>query len=1004
MKTNLMMMVTAILIGLASSSPVMAQNGGSRVDVDVEALETLGILNPGKKDELVQLGRWLFWDMQVGSGNGAQMACASCHYQAGADSHPDRVIAGENPGTTIFVPSIGVSRPIVGSMGVKTATFMAISVTGGVADAQDVVGPLGSFGRTGRQAPTAVESTFTHNFWDGRANETCNGVNPAGEPAPGIFEDSSGFAVATNIAIGGASQCSQALGPPLSGTEMSAAGRTWPELGHKMIHVTPLALQSGAVAIEAQATMYKTQIEDIFDPKYVGDDPVAGAPAIRVQIDGAPIAITQPSLTAQNFSLFWGIAIRAYEGTLTSMDDGFDPIAFPTAAQQVSFANLGCHLCHADLLSAALNSTGSNGNAFTNTAVAPLSEDIGVTEANLNLGSPTPNDVRTDAGLFKSTHLLNTPLTGPYMHDGRTLTLSEVLDFYIAGGNFPSKRTEIEPLVAATPADKANVILMMENFTDQRILAGSGPYAHPSLDMWVDNSDPSADICLNSSDSGDGLDYSGGPCCGSIATCTFTGFTDVIETLWIPVDDSSDDAEEKLSNGDMNLTSSDLELVRVGTSNQQLVGIRFNDLRIPQGATIVDATIQFTADETSSESTELTVKAEATGNAATFTNTGFDISNRTPTTENVDWDVPEWNAVGAAGPDQATPNLAVIVQNIVDRSDWVSGNSIAFIITGNGKRVAESFDGTASPVLHVEFSNVAPANQAPDAVDDGTLLDPAYITSLDHELIVPNGADDIVEPNDNVGFPAANVTAFGPGGTFAAGQPGTSTQGGALTVNADGSFSYTPSVGFSGIDSFDYVLANTEGQDTATVYIEVLDVVTLWIPVDDSSDDAEEKLSNGDMNLTSSDLELVRVGTSNQQLVGIRFNDLRIPQGATIVDATIQFTADETSSESTELTVKAEATGNAATFTNTGFDISNRTPTTENVDWDVPEWDAVDAAGPDQATPNLAVIVQNIVDRGDWVSGNSIAFIITGNGKRVAESYDGTAPSVLHVEFSTTPP
>jgi hypothetical protein len=41
----------------------------------------------------------------------------------------------------------------------------------------------------------------------------------------------------------------------------------------------------------------------------------------------------------------------------------------------------------------------------------------------------------------------------------------------------------------------------------------------------------------------------------------------------------------------------------------------------------------------------------------------------------------------------------------VDRPGWSSGNALAIIITGSGKRVAESFNGDANgaPLLHLRY-------------------------------------------------------------------------------------------------------------------------------------------------------------------------------------------------------------------------------------------------------------------------------------------------------------
>ncbi len=74
---------------------------------------------------------------------------------------------------------------------------------------------------------------------------------------------------------------------------------------------------------------------------------------------------------------------------------------------------------------------------------------------------------------------------------------------------------------------------------------------------------------------------------------------------------------------------------------------------------------------------------------------------------------PAWDAVGAAGAAQQTPNLAAVVQEVVDQGGWLAANAMAFVISGAGKRVAESFDGktAAAPLLHIEY-DTAQANEA----------------------------------------------------------------------------------------------------------------------------------------------------------------------------------------------------------------------------------------------------------------------------------------------------
>ena len=184
--------------------------------------------------------------------------------------------------------------------------------------------------------------------------------------------------------------------------------------------------------------------------------------------------------------------------------------------------------------------------------------------------------------------------------------------------------------------------------------------------------------------------------------------TNSLVPLDIRVAASSDDAEEALA-GTIDRGSSDLELIQDATD--QTVGMRFNALSIPKGATITSAYIQFKVDETSSVATALTIKGQAADNATTFLTSSFNISSRPRTAAAVSWAPDPWPTVGAIGAAQRTPNLAPVIQEIVSRPGWTSGYSLVIIITGTGKRVAVAFNGEAAgaPLLHVEYT-LAPAS------------------------------------------------------------------------------------------------------------------------------------------------------------------------------------------------------------------------------------------------------------------------------------------------------
>ena len=228
---------------------------------------------------------------------------------------------------------------------------------------------------------------------------------------------------------------------------------------------------------------------------------------------------------------------------------------------------------------------------------------------------------------------------------------------------------------------------------------------------------------------------------------------------------------------------------------------------------------------------------------------------------------------------------------------------------------------------------------------------------------------------------------------------------GTAVLNADGSVTYTATEGFSGADSFDYTISDGRGgTDTATVDVNVVTlgpVTTVESRVAASTDDAEEETGTFQVNRTSSDLELSVDGSANQ-LIGMRFTGLAIPTEAVIVSAYIQFTADEVSTGAVSLVISGEDSDNALTYTTAAGDISSRASTDASVAWNPNDWNTVGESGLDQQTSNIAAIIQEIVDRAGWTSGDAIALTISGSGARVAESYNGVQASapLLHIEWA----
>ena len=172
---------------------------------------------------------------------------------------------------------------------------------------------------------------------------------------------------------------------------------------------------------------------------------------------------------------------------------------------------------------------------------------------------------------------------------------------------------------------------------------------------------------------------------------------------------SADDAEER-SDGSMYLDSSDIEL---GVDKDaQTVGLRFVDMNIPKGSNITKAYIKFKIDEADSGTSNIIFRGEDSDSAAIFTSATSNISNRPKTSASVSWSPTDWSSIGST---VNSVDISPLIQEIISRSGWQTGNSIVVTATGTGTRTAESFDGdeTGGAVLVVEFDSNSPPTTTP---------------------------------------------------------------------------------------------------------------------------------------------------------------------------------------------------------------------------------------------------------------------------------------------------
>ena len=452
-------------------------------------------------------------------------------------------------------------------------------------------------------------------------------------------------------------------------------------------------------------------------------------------------------------------------------------------------------------------------------------------------------------------------------------------------------------------------------------------------------------------------------------------------TLDVAVAAGSDDAEQALS-GSVALSSSDLELVTDGTT-VQTVGTRFAGLQVPVGATVTHAWVQFRTDEVSTDAASLTIRSEAADNAPTYQAVSGNVVSRA-VTGGVSWTPPAWNVVGEQAAAQRTPELAALVQAVVSRPGWAQGNALALQFSGSGRRTAEAFEGGFPATLHVEYTTGGPPPNLPPSVNAGP----------DQAVFLPGtGNLDGTVTDDGVPNPPAAVTTY----WSKVSGPGTVTFANPSSVDTTASFSVDGS----------YVLRLTAedgeltGSDELTVTVQPVGATqVLNIPIRSGADDAEERY-NGNVQLNSSDLDITADGTRFMRAVGLRFTGVNLPPGAIVTNAYVQFQVDEAGTGPAALSVRGQAADNPPTFAATNSDLTARPTTTASVAWAPPDWPTVGAAGAAQRTSDVAPVLQEIVSRSGWASGNALVLLITGTAARFAEPFEGSTDPVLHIEWHT---
>lgn len=502
------------------------------------------------------------------------------------------------------------------------------------------------------------------------------------------------------------------------------------------------------------------------------------------------------------------------------------------------------------------------------------------------------------------------------------------------------------------------------------------------------------------------------------------------------IDNNRNDSEE-LNGGNASHGGQQLDL-----QWNQRIGVRFTGSPVPAGATITNAFIRFTG---RNDGNSLPLEYQIVGelrDSGEFQNSNGHLRDRAAapngTTASVDW-----NIVRTVAADETidTPNIAPVIQEIVDQATWANTNDdMTFILeprAGADTSAQRDFFShndtpTLAPELFIEYYvGAAPAlgeartglRFAEVDIPRGVTITEAHIaftaerdftSTFDMSVGVQQSADaatfsatagDIgartfgatrvpwvdtedVSAGDTIITPdlSSLIETVTDGTDWCGGDP--------LAFVVDGTLGQLPVWAFEGDGSLAPRLVVKYEYDSIPQGTSCMRR-TINRSITASTDDVEER--NNNVRTTDNELNFDR-----NHRIGLRFTDLTIPQGAPINSAFIEVLTRRTDNSNTSYEIEAEDADDAAPYTSSVGTVSGRDYTGDSVTWPAnTQWNQ----GSFQRSPDISELVEDVVDRGGWEPGNAMSFSIdsnatNGNRRRIRSFNEspGQAPRLV-VEF-----
>jgi len=450
----------------------------------------------------------------------------------------------------------------------------------------------------------------------------------------------------------------------------------------------------------------------------------------------------------------------------------------------------------------------------------------------------------------------------------------------------------------------------------------------------------------------------------------------------------TDDATITHSTANINTGGNYLNLD--GTDKE--IGVKFNGVNIPNGATIVTARLDMFI-YNPPDRMKVDIYGELNAAPNTFS-TYANFTGRGRTVASVYW----YNYEATTGKYIFSPDIATIIQEIVNLGGWASGNDLVLFLDGrsgaDGQYYSADWGSGVQPRLYVKW-------EIADYIDT---------TSVS----LKTGVDNLSSYDEfESGIRFRNLTI--PFGSVIKSAKLYTTKASSLTTLFDIDISAEANVApaaFSTYANFvgrakttnsvewykapvEPIGTEIESPDLKNVVQEVVDTVG-WASGNDlvlfltgiqygahlgtwywsyySFDNASDyprleiEFEEPDAIDTSATHLTVGEQSSEDNAFGVRFRSVAVPNGAYIDSAKATFdVVSQTDGDDVVIDITGEDNAAPAIFS-TYADFAGRTQTSALVSWNGNTW----AAGASVSTPDISSIIQEIVNLPGWASGNDL--------------------------------